>query len=140
MDTCRGLAIVLVCAVLLAWQGGAPTQAQTDPLPSWNDGAVTQSIVDFVTRVTKEGGLDFVAPPERVATFDNDGTLWIEQPLYNQFVFAIDEVKKQANQHPGSADHLEQSTLNCVRPANAPDYAESIVVYPSRKTARGSKC
>jgi phosphoglycolate phosphatase-like HAD superfamily hydrolase len=100
MDTCRGLAIILVCAVLLAWQGGAPTQAQTDPLPSWNDGAVKQSIVDFVTRVTKEGGLDFVAPPERVATFDNDGTLWIEQPLYNQFVFALDEVKRQANQHP----------------------------------------
>ena len=50
--------------------------------------------------MTKEGGPDFVKPEERVATFDNDGTLWIEQPLYNQFVFAIDEVKKQANQHP----------------------------------------
>ncbi len=50
--------------------------------------------------MTKEGGPDYVAPPERVATFDNDGTLWIEQPMYNQFVFAVDEVKKQANQHP----------------------------------------
>ena len=50
--------------------------------------------------MTKEGGPDYVAPPERVATFDNDGTLWIEQPIYNQFVFALDEVKKQANQHP----------------------------------------
>ncbi len=71
-----------------------------DPLPSWNDGASKQSIVDFVTRVTTEGGPDYVKPEERVATFDNDGTLWIEQPLYNQFVFAIDEVKRQANKHP----------------------------------------
>ena len=78
----------------------APGSTADDPLPSWNDGPTKQSIIDFVTRVTKEGGPDYVAPPERVATFDNDGTLWIEQPIYNQFVFAIDEVKKQANQHP----------------------------------------
>ena len=60
----------------------------------------SKSIIDFVARVTKEGGPDFVAPEERIATFDNDGTLWIEQPMYNQFVFAIDGVKAQANQHP----------------------------------------
>jgi len=78
----------------------APGSTADDPLPSWNDGPTKQSIIDFVTRVTKEGGPDYVAPPERVATFDNDGTLWIEQPIYNQFVFALDEVKKQANQHP----------------------------------------
>ena len=74
--------------------------AADDPLPSWNEGATKQSIIDFVTRVTKEGGPDYVKLEERVATFDNDGTLWIEQPMYNQFVFAVDEVKKQANQHP----------------------------------------
>ena len=78
----------------------APGSTADDPLPSWNDGPTKQSIIDFVTRVTKEGGPDYVAPAERVATFDNDGTLWIEQPIYNQFVFAIDEVKTQANQHP----------------------------------------
>jgi phosphoglycolate phosphatase-like HAD superfamily hydrolase len=87
-------------AVLLALCSAADARAADDPLPSWNDGPTKQSIIDFVTRVTKDGGPDYVAPPERVATFDNDGTLWIEQPMYNQFVFALDEVKKQANQHP----------------------------------------
>ena len=78
----------------------ASVAAADDPLPSWNDGATKQSIIEFVTKVIAEGGLDYVKPEERVATFDNDGTLWIEQPMYNQFVFALDEVKKQANQHP----------------------------------------
>jgi hypothetical protein len=74
--------------------------ARSDPLPSWNAGPAKQSIVDFVTRVTQEGGPNYVAPEDRIATFDNDGTLWVEQPMYNQFVFDVDEVKKQANQHP----------------------------------------
>jgi phosphoglycolate phosphatase-like HAD superfamily hydrolase len=74
--------------------------AETDPLPSWNDGPAKQSIVDFVTKVTTEGAPEFVKPEDRIATFDNDGTLWIEQPMYNQFVFAVDEVKAQANEHP----------------------------------------
>ena len=78
----------------------ASVAAADDPLPSWNDGATKQSIIEFVTKVIAEGGSDYVKPEERVATFDNDGTLWIEQPMYNQFVFALDEVKKQANQHP----------------------------------------
>ena len=89
----------LAAAILVVFCPAAQVQA-ADPLPSWNDSATKQSIIDFVSKVTKEGGPDFVKPEERVATFDNDGTLWIEQPLYNQFVFAIDEVKKQANQHP----------------------------------------
>ena len=74
--------------------------APADPLPSWNDGPTKKSILDFVAAVTKEGGPDYVEPAERIATFDNDGTLWIEQPLYNQFVFAIDRVKATANKHP----------------------------------------
>lgn len=74
--------------------------APSDPLPSWNDGPTKQSVIDFVTKVTKEGGPDYVAPKDRLATFDNDGTLWIEQPIYTQFAFAIDEVKRQANKHP----------------------------------------
>ena len=85
---------LLICGMA---PGGA---AGADPLPSWNDGATKQSIIDYVARVTKEGGPDFVAPKDRLATFDNDGTLWIEMPMYNQFVFAMDEVKAQANQHP----------------------------------------
>ena len=96
----RSLVLALIFALLLAWQGGASARAQTDPLPSWNDGATKQSIIDFVTKVTKEGGPDFVKPEERVATIDNDGTLWVEQPMYTQFVFAVDEVKAMANQHP----------------------------------------
>jgi phosphoglycolate phosphatase-like HAD superfamily hydrolase len=74
--------------------------AQADPLPSWNDGAVKKSITDFVARVTTQGGSDFVAVPERIATFDNDGTLWTEQPYYFQFAFALDRIKAMAPQHP----------------------------------------
>lgn len=75
-------------------------QAQPDPLPSWNDGAAKTAIMDFVGRVTREGGPDFVPVPERIATFDNDGTLWTEQPYYFQVAFAIDRVKAMAPQHP----------------------------------------
>ena len=74
--------------------------AQSDPLPSWNEGAVKKSITDFVARVTMQGGPDFVAVPERIATFDNDGTLWCEQPYYFQLAFAIDRIKAMAPQHP----------------------------------------
>ncbi len=71
-----------------------------DPLPSWNDTAPKKAIVAFVERVTKEGSSDFVPVSERIATFDNDGTLWAEQPLYFQFLFALDRVKALAPQHP----------------------------------------
>lgn len=71
-----------------------------DVLPSWNDGAAKQAIVNYVMKVTKEGGPDFVSLAERIATFDNDGTLWAEQPLYFQFIFALDRVKALAPQHP----------------------------------------
>ena len=71
-----------------------------DPLPSWNDGAARQSIVKFVEGVTREGSPDFVPVPERIATFDNDGTLWAEQPLYAQLFFLVDRVKAMAPQHP----------------------------------------
>ena len=71
-----------------------------DPLPSWNDGKAKQAIVAFVAKVTKEGSPDFVPPAERIATFDNDGTLWAEQPMYFQLLFALDRVKALAPQHP----------------------------------------
>lgn len=71
-----------------------------DPLPSWNDGASKQAIVEFVQSVTGESSPNFVPPPERIAVFDNDGTLWSEKPVYFQLLFAIDRVKKLAPEHP----------------------------------------
>ncbi len=71
-----------------------------DPLPSWNDGAAKQSLIAFVTKVTTAGSPDFVPPDERIATFDNDGTLWSEQPAPVQLFFALDRVKALAPQHP----------------------------------------
>ena len=85
-------------ALFAAWMSAAV--AQTDPLPSWNEGQAKQAIVAFVTDVTREGSPDFVPEPERIATFDNDGTLWVEQPAYVQLVFALDRVKAMAPMHP----------------------------------------
>ena len=76
------------------------TVRRTDPLPSWNDGPSKKAITDFVARVTTQGGADFVPPAERIAVFDNDGTLWCEQPIYFQPAFALDRVKAMAPQHP----------------------------------------
>jgi hypothetical protein len=70
------------------------------PLPSWNDGASKQAIVDFVTKVTEPESADYVPIKDRVATFDNDGTLWLEQPMYTQLAFALDRVKELAPEHP----------------------------------------
>jgi hypothetical protein len=74
--------------------------AQADPLPSWNESASKRAILDFIARTTAEGGGDVVPVAERIAVFDNDGTLWTEQPIYFQFAFAIDRVKAMAPQHP----------------------------------------
>jgi phosphoglycolate phosphatase-like HAD superfamily hydrolase len=71
-----------------------------DPLPSWNDTAPKRSIVQFVEKVTKPGSPSFVPAAERIATFDNDGTLWAEQPMYFQVFFVVDRVKALAPQHP----------------------------------------
>jgi hypothetical protein len=75
-------------------------RAQADPLPSWNDGPVKSSITGFVARVTRQGGADFVPADARVATFDNDGTLWVEQPMYIQLAFVLDRVRALAPQNP----------------------------------------
>jgi phosphoglycolate phosphatase-like HAD superfamily hydrolase len=92
--------LVLAAAFLVAGALHWSAYAQTDPLPSWNDGPVKKSVFDFVARVTTQGGPDFVAVPERIATFDNDGTLWTEQPYYFQLAFALDRIKAMAPQHP----------------------------------------
>jgi phosphoserine phosphatase len=78
----------------------SPLAAAGDPLPSWHAGAAKTAIIAFVTDVTTEGGADFVPPEERIAVFDNDGTLWVEQPFYTQLAFALDRVKTLAPQHP----------------------------------------
>ena len=92
----RSVAFFL-CAALLAT---AQALAQSDPLPSWNDTASKQAVVTFVEQVAKEGSQNFVPVAERIATFDNDGTLWAEQPMYFQLIFALDRVKALAPQHP----------------------------------------
>ncbi len=88
---------------LLATAGTTAGLAQ-EPLRSWNDTAPKKAIVAFVDRVTKQGSPDFVPPAERIATFDNDGTLWAEQPLYFQILFAVDRVKALAPAHPEWTD------------------------------------
>jgi hypothetical protein len=77
-----------------------PLVASDDALPSWREGDAKNAIVEFVERVTTTGGADYVPKPERIAVFDNDGTLWIEQPVYVQLAFALDRVKEMAPQHP----------------------------------------
>jgi phosphoglycolate phosphatase-like HAD superfamily hydrolase len=78
---------------------GAQT-TDADPLPAWNDGKPKRAIIDFVTRVTTQGGPDFVSPAERIAAIDNDGTLWCEQPIYFQACFVFDRVVQLAAKHP----------------------------------------
>ena len=94
----RTLLTGMGAVALLATAG--PGLAQPDALPSWNDGPVKRSIVDFIARTTTPGGPDWVPVPERIACFDNDGTLWTEQPIYVQIAFAVDRVKAMAPQHP----------------------------------------
>ncbi len=92
----RNAALGIVAALLFA----GPSRAQTDPLPSWNDTAPKAAIVAFVEKVTAKGSADFVPEADRVAVFDNDGTLWVEHPMYTQLAFALDRVKALASAHP----------------------------------------
>ena len=85
---------------LLPMLARAQTAASGGPLPSWNDGDTKRAILNFVTAVTREGSPDFVPPDERIATFDNDGTLWVEHPMCTQLVFALNRVKALAPLHP----------------------------------------
>ena len=87
--------VVLITALFIT-----TSFAQTEPLPSWNEGDTRQAIVEFVEKVTLNGGPDYVAPDDRIAVFDNDGTLWSEKPVYFQLQFAIDRVRQLAAEHP----------------------------------------
>jgi phosphoglycolate phosphatase-like HAD superfamily hydrolase len=95
MKLAKLFALVALCIVSLSLSALA-----ADPLSSWNDNAPKRAIVAFVEKVTKPGSPDFVPAAERIATFDNDGTLWAEQPMYFQLLFALDRVKALAPQHP----------------------------------------
>ncbi len=96
----RWLTAVALSGLLAACAPMPGAMPSGDPLPSWNEGANKQRILGFVRAVTTEGGKDYVAPAQRIAVFDNDGTLWAEQPMYFQFFFALDRVKVLAPQHP----------------------------------------
>lgn len=95
----RLLALVAFLA-LAACASAPPTASEPDPLPSWNAGPARAQILDFLERVTDPDSPDFVPEAERIATFDNDGTLWTEQPMYFQLFFALDRVRAMAPEHP----------------------------------------
>ncbi len=90
----------LVTIIILTVCISPAAYADVDPLPSWNEGARKKAILEFVRDTTTKGNANFVAPEERIATFDQDGTLWVEQPNYTQLEFAKDQVKTLAPQHP----------------------------------------
>src|SRR5215831_15384071 len=91
---------VIILGVLLALPSLGWKQPAPDPLPSWNDGPAKRAVLDFISRTTTQGSKDLVPEDERIATFDNDGTLWVEQPMYTQMAFALDRVKQLAPSHP----------------------------------------
>jgi hypothetical protein len=95
----RAAFLCFLLGIALCTLGASPVRAE-GALPSWSDAAARRAIVGFVDRVTRQGSPDYVAPPERIAVFDNDGTLWSEQPMYVQLAFALDRVKALAPQHP----------------------------------------
>jgi phosphoglycolate phosphatase-like HAD superfamily hydrolase len=88
------------CLLLVMIVAPMPALAQGDPLPSWNDGPAKSAILDFVKRVTTDGGPEMVPQADRIAVFDNDGTLWSEQPAYFQGMFVFDRIKAMAPKHP----------------------------------------
>jgi len=95
------IAAALILMLSLGVQGGnAADVSEHDPLPSWADGPVKSAILGFVRDVTQEGGADYVSHEGRIATFDNDGCLWVEQPMYPQIMFAVDRVRELASEHP----------------------------------------
>ncbi|MCY9877791.1 HAD family hydrolase [Vibrio natriegens] len=94
----KHLSVILTFAFAVI---SSPLLAQSgDPLPSWNEGSTKQAIIQFVSEVTDSDSANFVAPADRIATFDNDGTLWSEKPMYFQVLFALDQIKAQAADHP----------------------------------------
>ena len=111
------IGLSLVVAVCITASAAPVPESQspavTDPLPSWNAGAAKAAIMDFVKAVTTASSPDFVPAPQRIATFDNDGTLWSEQPMYFQFLFTVDRIRAMAPNHPEwKAKEPYKSVLN----------------------------
>ena len=106
---------VTTLALCLAAPFAVPFAALADPLPSWNPTATEAAIIDFVSRVTDPGSADFVPEQDRIAVFDNDGTLWSEQPMYFQGLFALDRLREKAKADPSIL------TSDALRAANAGD-------------------
>jgi phosphoglycolate phosphatase-like HAD superfamily hydrolase len=105
----RALAPAFALALLLAL--GTHAQAQNDPLPSWNDGAAKQAIVTFVKDTTTQGSPKFVPQPARIATFDQDGTLWVEHPMYSQVMYVLESVPALVKAKPELAKVAPFSTV-----------------------------
>jgi len=110
-------ATVLACGVLIGWLGSsgrvpeslqaqdkAAEKAQADPLPSWNDGAAKKAVLEFVRDTTAKGGPKYVPPEQRIATFDQDGTLWVEHPMYTQVIYCLDRVPAVVKEKPELKD------------------------------------
>lgn len=100
--------VIALATGLLLGQGA---WAQTDPLPSWNDGAAKQAIVAFVQATTTQGSAQFVPPAERIATFDQDGTLWVEHPMYTQVMYVLERVPVLVKARPELAKAAPYSTV-----------------------------
>ena len=105
MNAVRAIALGALLAV------GLTAGAQTDPLPSWNDGAAKKAIVEFVQATTTQGSPKFVPPPERIATFDQDGTLWVEHPMYSQVMYILESVPGLVKAKPELAKVAPFSTV-----------------------------
>jgi hypothetical protein len=95
------LSVATISATLLSFATTSFAQVPGVPLPSWNDGPAKQAILDFVRATTDQSNRYFVAPEDRIATFDQDGTMWVEHPVYTQVMFALDRVHELVPQHPG---------------------------------------
>ncbi|MCZ6477225.1 MAG: HAD family hydrolase [Gemmatimonadetes bacterium] len=136
---------VLACLALLACAGPEPASnagqegatGVVDPLPSWNDGPARSAVLDFVARVTAPGSPDFVPEAERVAVFDNDGTLWAEQPLYFQLAFAIDRARELAVADPELAENALLKALASGEPAALAGVTEHDVLDVIARTHSG---
>ncbi|ARN23505.1 HAD family hydrolase [Piscinibacter gummiphilus] len=110
--TRRAFGVATVALIAIAGCAGPGAKAPAgDPLPSWRDGPAKAAITDFVADVSREGSKSFVPKEERIAVFDNDGTLWAEQPLYFQFVFMLERVKAAAPRHPEWNDNPAYKAL-----------------------------
>jgi phosphoglycolate phosphatase-like HAD superfamily hydrolase len=111
IDSMKRQAVAVLVALGLIMVGCAQAFAQTDPLPSWNDGAAKKAIVEFVQTTTTQGSPKFVPPAERIATFDQDGTLWVEHPLYSQLMYILERVPARVKAKPELAKVAPFSTV-----------------------------